>query len=1107
MFSDVKYKVCRKKIRTAIFTFVLVLASSVTLLSQAITTGNSTSVVMASGTTAGSQTWSHTVTSGSNGILIVSVSIKTNAVVGSVTYNNKPLTFAIGWNESSGKVRSEMWYLKAPDTGTFNIVVTMGSYYFANFVAGATNFFGVDQTTPYGSLTTAEGSGNPSITVASAIGELVIDAVAAFNVDTESSGAGQTILWTNKNGTASNDAWAGSSKKEGASSVTMSWTKTGTGAGSWACVALSLKPGVTDNELPVITCAADQTQTAAPGLCTAAVTVTGPATSDNSGVATVVNGYNGTADASGTYPVGTTPILWTVTDLSGNTAICIQNITITDDELPVITCPGYLTAICDISEQPVYADYAAFTAAGGSAADNCNIDAASFILLSEASDGLSCPEKITRTYQISDVNGNSQTCTQDIVIDDISNPTASNPAPVNVECIGDVPAWDITVVTDEADNCGVPTVAFVSDVSDGNTCPEVITRTYSVTDACLNQILVTQTITVDDNITPTASNPAPVSVSCIGDVPAWDITVVTDEADNCTAEPVVAFVSDVSDGLNCPETITRTYSVTDDCGNSINVAQTITIDDNIAPVFDANPGNLTAQCDISEQPAYANYVAFVASGGSATDNCGINPASFLLVSEISDGLSCPETVTRTYRIADLCGNTVDYVQTITLDDNIDPTFDANPGNLTAVCDISEQPAYANYVTFVAAGGSATDNCGINPASFLLVSEISDGLIGPETITRTYRIADLCGNTVSYSQKIVISENVDPVIVCSSDIDKSVDPGKCYATVIVPAPVASDNCGISSVINDFNGSADASGNYPTGITTLTWTATDLSGNTAICIQKITVTDDEDPVITCPGDRTEYLNSNCEFIVPDYTASIIVTDNCDPAPSVTQSPVSGTSLSGVGTAQAITIFATDNKGNTANCIFNIVLHDNTPPVISCSPDTIITAGEGIYEMELSLEVPVVNDNCGIQSVTNDFSSTADAGGIYPVGTTTVTYTATDQSGNTSQCSRQVIIRLGDDVPNGLVIPQGFSPNNDGLNDTFEIIGIGLYPENELHVYNVWGKEVFSMDGYDNSWDGKASTGVSSGEKLPTGTYYYILKLGNDRVVKGFVYLILE
>ena len=56
-----------------------------------------------------------------------------------------------------------------------------------------------------------------------------------------------------------------------------------------------------------------------------------------------------------------------------------------------------------------------------------------------------------------------------------------------------------------------PVVAFVSDVSDGNTCPEVITRTYSVTDACGNSINVTQTITVDDDTAPTASNPLPVA--------------------------------------------------------------------------------------------------------------------------------------------------------------------------------------------------------------------------------------------------------------------------------------------------------------------------------------------------------------------------------------------------------------------------------------------------------------------------------------------------------------------------------------------------------------------------------------------------------------------
>ena len=129
------------------------------------------------------------------------------------------------------------------------------------------------------------------------------------------------------------------------------------------------------------------------------------------------------------------------------------------------------------------------------------------------------------TYSVTDACGNQILVTQTITIDDNINPTASNPAPVTVQCIGDVPAADISVVTDEADNCSVPVVAFVSDVSDGNTCPEIITRTYSVTDACLNQILVTQTITIDDNINPTASNPAPVTVQCIGDLPAADISV------------------------------------------------------------------------------------------------------------------------------------------------------------------------------------------------------------------------------------------------------------------------------------------------------------------------------------------------------------------------------------------------------------------------------------------------------------------------------------------------------------------------------------------------------------------------------------------------------
>ncbi|USD23999.1 PA14 domain-containing protein [Flagellimonas marinaquae] len=89
-------------------------------------------------------------------------------------------------------------------------------------------------------------------------------------------------------------------------------------------------------------------------------------------------------------------------------------------------------------------------------------------------------------------------------------------------------------------------------------------------------IAATTTITVD-TIAPTASAPSPISVYCSDDIPAADITVISDEADNCASNPTVTFISDVSDGGTNPETITRTYRVTDDAGNSIDVQQTITV--------------------------------------------------------------------------------------------------------------------------------------------------------------------------------------------------------------------------------------------------------------------------------------------------------------------------------------------------------------------------------------------------------------------------------------------------------------------------------------------------------------------------------------------------
>ncbi|TAI46698.1 HYR domain-containing protein [Flagellimonas allohymeniacidonis] len=103
----------------------------------------------------------------------------------------------------------------------------------------------------------------------------------------------------------------------------------------------------------------------------------------------------------------------------------------------------------------------------------------------------------TNTFEVTDAFGNTNTYSFDITVTDDEAPTASNPAPIAVNCSAEVPVADPTVVTDEADNCTLtPTVTFISDVSDGGTNPEIITRTYRISDAGGNTTDVTQTITI-----------------------------------------------------------------------------------------------------------------------------------------------------------------------------------------------------------------------------------------------------------------------------------------------------------------------------------------------------------------------------------------------------------------------------------------------------------------------------------------------------------------------------------------------------------------------------------------------------------------------------------
>ncbi|TAD98581.1 MAG: gliding motility-associated C-terminal domain-containing protein, partial [Bacteroidetes bacterium] len=88
--------------------------------------------------------------------------------------------------------------------------------------------------------------------------------------------------------------------------------------------------------------------------------------------------------------------------------------------------------------------------------------------------------------------------------------------------------------------------------------------------------------------------------------------------------------------------------------------------------------------------------------------------------------------------------------------------------------------------------------------------------------------------------------------------------------------------------------------------------------------------------------------------------------------------------------------------------------------------------------------------------------------------------------------------------IIIYDGISPNGDNKNDTWVIDGITKFPNNEVQIFNRWGNLVFSAKGYDNNlvvWKGDSNQGLILGDReLPSGTYYYVIDLGNGTAAKG-------
>ncbi|MBT8229490.1 MAG: hypothetical protein KJO50_04470, partial [Bacteroidia bacterium] len=738
--------------------------------------------------------------------------------------------------------------------------------------------------------------------------------------------------------------------------------------------------------------------------------------------------------------------VYVVSDECGNGSTCSQDIILQfkEEDAPSISCPPQITIDCHIDNAPPYATFDEFLTAGGSASDGCQIDSTSLTLLSQGADKF-CGGSVTRVYEISDMCGNKDNCQHKIIVDDTTVPTISCPDTIYGLClITEIPPYTYTEFLDAggsaSDNCGLDTLTFgqAGLSHDNQDCPRTYLRTYEIEDDCGNVAECDQTIIIHDTIPPVLTCPDTLFLVCNileeGPFSTYNnfLNGGATGFDDCEINTnSFTLLSEISNGESCPETVTRTYEVSDECGNATSCDQIVFINDEIAPTVQC-PNDLTADCNDNLPAPYTDFPAFdSAPNGSASDNCAINGFSVELISETSNNASCPEGITRVYAVSDNCDNQATCEQVITVNDFIEPVFIC-PDDFTAnVCDIIEEPPYTNLIQFLLAGGSASDNCELDTSTFTLTSELSNNADCPETITRRYRIDDVCGNFVECVQRVIVQESVLPVITCPDTIYANCDKNEQakyndLVEFVAAGGAVSDNCQIDpSSFNDDGESND--GMTCPNTFTRSYRILDICGNEATCDQILIVADTIAPMIGClpsiekecsldqfPNPETLWY----KFLEKGGTGS----DDCE-LDTFQFTYVEDISDGNTCPETYFRVYKIEDLcGNVDTCHQTLVINDIDEPNMNCPGNKTVQCAITDYPVytsfiELDDDGGSGNDNCELDESTFLYLGQLSDGNSCPE-VYTRTYQVSDLCGNSTTCTYE--IRIDDTVKPTITCP---------------------------------------------------------------------------------------
>ena len=286
--------------------------------------------------------------------------------------------------------------------------------------------------------------------------------------------------------------------------------------------------------------------------------------------------------------------------------------------------------------------------------------------------------------------------------------------------------------------------------------------------------------------------------------------------------------------------------------------------------------------------------------------------------------------------------------------------------------------------------TATDDTDPSPTVSCTPGSGSTFAIGVTTIICT--ATDSSGNRSSVSFNINVVDTTAPSLTPPANImAEAVSAGG--AVVSYPAATATDAVDPAPVITYSQSSGTT---FPLGVTTVTVTATDSSGNSSSASFKITVADNAAPSITVPANITAGATSPAGAVV-NYPAAT-ATDAVDPAPVITYSQSSGTTFPlGVTT---VTVTATDSSGNSSSASFTITVKDTTPPNVTPPADIIKEATGPTTDVQLGTATS--ND-----LVDGSLKPTPSESGPFSLGVHSIVWSATDAAGNTGTAIQTVTI----------------------------------------------------------------------------------------------------